>query len=85
VNDTPKAGHNSKAQILAFVDRLCRLQEEKAAFEQDIRDLKTEAKGVGVDPRTVVAIAKLKKQGKDEAKAARELYDTYLATLDWLD
>ena len=83
--ETPKAGHNSKTQTLAFVDRLITLQDEKAAFELDIRELKQEAKGVGLDPKAIAKIAKLKRKGKEEAQAEREIYDTYLSALGWLD
>ncbi len=81
---TPVPGHNRRAQLLAFVDRLVRLEDEKKAFSEDITELKKEAKGMDFDPKTIVALAKLKRKGQVEAKADLELYESYLDTLGWL-
>jgi uncharacterized protein (UPF0335 family) len=85
MNAPTPAGHNSKAQLLAFVDRLVHLEEEAKALSEDIRGLKKEAKDVGVNPKTLAALAKLKRKGKDDALHARDVYDEYLMTLSWLD
>lgn len=82
---TPAAGHNSKAQLLGFVDRLVRLQEEKKTFAEDIRELKKEAKDLGFDPKEVDALAKLRIKGKEESKLALEAYERRLETLGWLN
>jgi uncharacterized protein (UPF0335 family) len=83
--NAPAPGHNSKAQLLAFVDRLVSLEEEIKAFQEDVRELKKEAKAVGVNPKTLAALAKLKRKGKEDALNARDVYDQYLMTLSWLD
>jgi uncharacterized protein (UPF0335 family) len=85
MNAPTPAGHNSKAQLLAFVDRLVSLEEEIKAFQEDVRELKKEAKAVGVNPKTLAALAKLKRKGKEDALNARDVYDQYLMTLSWLD
>lgn len=83
--ETPAAGHNSKAQLLGFVDRLVRLTEEKRTFAEDIRELKKEAKDLGFDPKEVDALAKLRMKGQVDAKLALEAYEARLETLGWLN
>jgi uncharacterized protein (UPF0335 family) len=80
----PGVGHNSKAQLLAFVDRLVRLKEEQKALGEDITELKREAKGCDVEPKKLEALAKLKQKGEEDAKRDLEVHESYLETLGWL-
>jgi uncharacterized protein (UPF0335 family) len=60
----PKTGTNfsvdpdRREDYLAFIERLNRLEDEKKALTDDIRDLKAEAKGVGLDVKTLTTAAK---------------------------
>jgi uncharacterized protein (UPF0335 family) len=85
MSETPAAGHNSKAQQLAYVDRLCNLIGEQKALGEDIRELKAEAKANGFDPKDIAKLAALKRNGKEKARDALEVFEGYLALLDWLD
>jgi uncharacterized protein (UPF0335 family) len=83
MSDDPK--HNVKGQIRAFVERLNRLEEEKSAIASDIGDLKTEAKGAGLNPVMVARLAKLVRKGTDKSKAEMSEFDMYLAAYDFLN
>lgn len=60
---TPKAGHNSiaKDQLNSIVERVERLQEEKAGLADDIKDIFAEAKGNGYDVKTIRKVIRLRK------------------------
>lgn len=76
-----EAGHNSQAQLRAIVERINTLEDDKKAIAEDIRDVYSEAKGNGYNPKALRVI--VRKQRAD-AKAAAELaadVDDYMAAL----
>ena len=52
----------AKDHLKAFVERVERLEEEKKAIADDIRDVYAEAKGSGFDVKALRAIVRLRKQ-----------------------
>lgn len=80
-NPDLKGGANSEAvakdQIKAFIDRIERLEEEKAAIAGDIKEVYAEAKGNGFDTkvlRKLIAIRKADLGNYKETQAILELY-----------
>lgn len=74
-------GHNSEGQLKSILERINRLEDEKKASADDIRDIYAEAKGNGYNPAALRAI--VRKQRADAKKAA-ELQadiDAYMAAL----
>ena len=68
-------------QLRLFIERIERLEEEKKAMADDIKDVYAEAKANGYDVkkmRTIVRLRKMEKHTRDEAEM---LIDTYLAAL----
>ena len=64
-------------RLRAFVERVERLEEEKAALAADIREVYAEAKGVGFDPKIMRQIIKLRGMDTAEAQEQDALLDTY--------
>ncbi len=67
----------SAEQLRLFIERIERLEEEKQAFMDDIKDVYTEAESAGFDPKTmktIVRLRKMEKHHRDEADAMLELY-----------
>ncbi|WP_375286681.1 DUF2312 domain-containing protein [Sphingomonas sp.] len=67
----------SAEQLLQFIERIERLEEEKRAFMDDIKDVYAEAKSTGFDVktmRTIVRLRKMEKHHRDEADALLETY-----------
>lgn len=67
----------AKDQLKSFIERIERLEEEKAALAADIREVYAEAKGTGFDVkimRKIVALRKLDKAEYQEQEAILELY-----------
>ncbi|HEX3338950.1 MAG: DUF2312 domain-containing protein [Pseudolabrys sp.] len=71
----------AKDQLKAFVERIERLEEEKKATSDDIRDVYAEAKGTGFDTKALRTIVRLRKLDLDERREQQEVLDTYLHAL----
>ena len=71
----------AKDQLKAFVERIERLEEEKKAIADDIRDVYAEAKGNGYDVKAMRAIVRMRKQDKDERVEYETVLETYMHAL----
>ena len=71
----------AKDQLKAFVERIERLEEEKKATSDDIRDVYAEAKGTGFDTKALRSVVRLRKLDTDERREQQEVLDTYLHAL----
>jgi len=67
----------SAEQLRLFIERIERLEEEKKAFADDIRDVYNEAKSTGFDAKTIRAIVRLRKMEKHARDEADALLETY--------
>jgi uncharacterized protein (UPF0335 family) len=74
----------AKDQLKAIIERMERLEEEKKATSDDIRDVYAEAKGTGFDTKALRAIVRLRKLDTDERREQQEVLDTYLHALGML-
>jgi uncharacterized protein (UPF0335 family) len=81
----PAATRFAKDQLRAFIERVERLEEEKKAIADDIRDVFAEAKGNGFDVKALRAVLKLRKQDVDERREHETIVETYLNALGMLD
>ena len=75
------------AEIRAVAERLCRLEEDKKAIADDIRDLKAEAKASGYDISVLTKTVRLMLMEKGKRETALEqhdLLDTYLGAVGLL-
>ena len=78
-------GHNSEnAPLRAFVERIEKLEEEKRAIADDIKEVYAEAKGTGFDTKTMRQIVKLRKMTEGERADQDALLDMYKAALNML-
>jgi uncharacterized protein (UPF0335 family) len=73
-----------KDQLKAFVERIERLEEEKKAISDDIRDVYAESKGNGFDVKALRAVVRLRKQDANERQEEQMILDTYLNALGML-
>ena len=71
----------AKDQLKAFVERIERLEEEKKAIADDIRDVYAEAKGNGFDVKTLRVVVRLRKQDADQRKEHEAILETYMHAL----
>ncbi len=74
----------AKDHLKAFVERIERLEEEKKAIADDVRDVYSEAKANGFDTRALRAVVQLRKQDADERREHEAILETYLHALGML-
>jgi uncharacterized protein (UPF0335 family) len=67
--------------LRSFIERLERLEEDKKAITNDIKDVFAEAKGTGFDVKIMKQVLRLRKQGKAEREEQEAILDLYLRAL----
>jgi uncharacterized protein (UPF0335 family) len=68
-------------QLRSIVERIERLEEEKQALADDIKEVYAEAKGNGYDTTTLRAVVRLRKQDSSERQEREALLDLYMSAL----
>jgi uncharacterized protein (UPF0335 family) len=84
VQDDQPARRFAKDQLKAYVERVERLEEEKKAIADDIRDVYGEAKVNGFDVKALRSVVRLRKQDVNERKEQEAILETYLHALGML-
>lgn len=64
-------------RLKAFIDRIERLEEEKKALADDIKEVYAEAKGVGFEAKIIRKIVSLRKMEPEARNEEEELLDLY--------
>src|SRR5258708_33036230 len=80
----PDVGGIAGAQLKSFIERIERLEEEKRALGEDIKEVYAEAKGTGFEPKIMRQILKIRKMDKDEHDEQESLLDIYKLALGML-
>ena len=68
-------------QLRAFVERIERMEEEKRAIADDIKEIYAEAKGNGFDVKVLRQIIRIRKQDHNERLEQEAILDLYMAAL----
>lgn len=68
-------------RLRSFIERIERLEEERKALADDIKEVYAEAKGQGFDVKTMRKIVTLRRKDADERAEEEALLETYLAAL----
>lgn len=76
--------HFAKDQLKSIIERIERLEEEKKATSDDIKDVYAEAKSNGFDAKALRTIVRLRKQDANERREAEEILETYMHALGML-
>lgn len=85
----PGVGHNSNGdggpvaseRLRSFIESIERLTEEKAALTADIREVFSEAKGVGFDVKIMRMILKVRAMDPEDRRQQAEMFDLYAKAL----
>ena len=65
-------------QLIAFVERIERVEEERAELAGDLKEIYAEVKGCGFDTKIVRKLISLRKQDEAERLEAEQLLATYM-------
>jgi uncharacterized protein (UPF0335 family) len=74
----------AKDQLKSIIERIERLEEEKKAISDDIRDVYAESKGNGFDVKALRMIVRLRKQDPNERQEQETILETYMQALGML-
>ena len=74
----------ARDQLRSIVERIERLEEEKKAIADDIRDVFAEAKGNGFDVKTLRTVVRMRKIEAAERQEQEAMLDLYLSALGML-
>jgi uncharacterized protein (UPF0335 family) len=68
-------------QLKSLIERIERLEEEKAALAADIREIYSEAKGQGFDTKIMRQVVRMRKLETADRQEMEAILDLYLAAL----
>jgi len=74
----------AKSQLKALIERIEKLEEEKKAISDDIKDVYGEAKGNGFDTKALRTIIRMRKQDSDERAEQESILELYMQSLGML-
>lgn len=79
--ETQDTGGVSGQRLKAFIERVERLEGEKSALQEDIKDIFAESKSVGFDVKIMRKIIRLRKMDKEKRNEEDELISLYKSAI----
>jgi uncharacterized protein (UPF0335 family) len=80
-SDDSKVGGIAVDRLRSLIERIERLEEERKALGNDIKDIYGEAKSAGFDVKVLRTIIRLRKQEPAEIEEQETLLDVYRRAL----
>lgn len=74
-------GNVAADELRLLIERIERLEEEKKAIADDVKDVYGEAKARGYDPKTMRTIVRLRKMETNARQEAEAMIETYMQAL----
>lgn len=68
-------------RLLSFIERIERLEEDRAGLNADIREVLSEAKSAGFDARIIRQIVRLRKLDPNERQEQEHLLEIYRSAI----
>jgi len=68
-------------RLRSFIERVERLEEEKAAIQGDVKEVYAEAKGEGYDTKILRQVVRLRKMDRAQRQEQEALLELYLSAL----
>jgi uncharacterized protein (UPF0335 family) len=81
MSETVSPDSVAQDQLRAFIERIERMEEEKAAIAGDIKEVYAEAKGNGFDTKVLRKVVSIRKQDASERLEQEALLELYLTSL----
>ena len=74
----------AQGKLKSLIERIERLEEDKASVAGDLREVYAEAKGEGFDSKIIRKVIRLRKQDTAKRQEEEALVDLYLAAIGGL-
>jgi uncharacterized protein (UPF0335 family) len=71
----------AKDQLKTLIERIERLEEEKAALSNDIKEVYAEAKGNGFDTKAIRKVVRIRKMDAAEREEQDAILELYMSAL----
>lgn len=71
----------AQGRLKTIIERIERLEEDKAAIAGDIKEVMAEAKGEGFDTKILRKVVRLRKQDKAKRQEEEAILDLYLSAI----
>lgn len=81
MDGTEDVGGVAGKRLLSFFERIERLEEEKAALAEDIKEVLAEAKSAGFEVKIMRRIMKLRKMEPEKRQEEDELLHLYMSAI----
>lgn len=72
-------------QLRAFIERIERMEEEKAAIAADIKEIYSEAKGNGFDTKILRKLVIIRRQDANERMEQNAILELYMTALGMIE
>lgn len=80
-SEAQDVGGVAGARLKSFIERIERLEEEKSAIADDIKDVYAEAKGTGFDAKTIRKVVSLRKLDVEKRREADDMLELYKSAI----
>ena len=77
----PDRGGVAAERLRSFIQRIERLEEDKAGLAQDLKEVYAEARGEGFDVKVMRKLVSLRKRDPRQRREEDELLELYLSAL----
>ena len=71
----------NKDEVLQYISRIEKLEEEKKATSEDIKSVYMELKGNGYDPKIIRKLVSIRRKSKEERQEEEALLDLYMTAI----
>ena len=71
----------AQGRLRTIIERIERLEEDKAAIAADIKEVFAEAKGEGYDVKVLRKVVRIRKQDKAKRQEEEAILDLYLSAI----
>jgi uncharacterized protein (UPF0335 family) len=71
----------AQSQLKSIIERIERLEEDKAAVSADLKEVYAEAKGTGFDVKILRKVVRYRKQDRAKQQEEEALLDLYLSAI----
>lgn len=75
----------AKEQLRSYIERIERLEEERSALSEDMREVYAEAKGEGFDTKIMRQVVRLRKLDKADFQEQEAILELYKRALDMIE
>lgn len=69
-------------QLRSFIERIERLEEDKKAIAEDMKEVYAQAKATGFDPKIMRKVISLRKMDQADRQEQEALLDVYLHAIE---